>query len=78
MNIKYKDEGKTIQSTNTLGGNIKFLRKLIMGTIKFELFQKIMVKTSVNIDNMPKVTLERLKIKDDKGKDKSNCLISIK
>lgn len=57
MDIKYAGEGKFIDSINSLGGNLKYLRKLVMGTIKYELFQKIMVKSSVSIDNVPKIAL---------------------
>ena len=78
MDIKYCGEGKTIDSINSIGGNLKYLRKLVMGTIKYELFQKIMVKSSVSIDNAPKIALERLKIKDDKHKDRVNKLVSAK
>lgn len=57
MGAQYGGEGQTIDSTNTLGGNVKYLRKLIMGAIKYELFQKIMLKSSVAIDNPPKIVL---------------------
>lgn len=51
-----------------LGYKIKYYRNLIMGVIKLELFQKIMQRTSVSRENdeVPKITLERLKIRDEK------------
>jgi hypothetical protein len=52
---------------HSLGANIKCLRQLIMGVLKLELFKKIMQKTSVALEaqDTPKVSLERLKIREE-------------
>lgn len=72
MNLPEKDFKKEdmIEITNSMGSNIKYLRPLIMGAIKNELFQKIMQKTSVVIESQetPKINLERLKVKEEKSK----------
>lgn len=47
-----------------LGEMICSIRELIMCSIKFELLQKVMQKTSVSRDHVPKIVIERLKIKD--------------
>ena len=70
MNLPEKDFRKQdmIEITDLMGSNIKYLRPLIMGAIKMELFQKIMQKTSVVIETQetPKINLERLKVREDK------------
>ena len=57
-------ENKEIPSSiDCLGMKLKYFRSLIMGVIKLELCQKIMVRTSVSRDQdeTPKIELERLK-----------------
>ena len=64
-----KDRNDTCPVYNDcLGYKIKYYRNLIMGVIKLELNQKIMQKTSVSRENddVPKVILERLKLRDER------------
>lgn len=79
INMKSQGNSHKVDQINSLGTNIKLLRRLIMGAIKLELFQKIMQKTSVSLESheIPKITIERMKIKPEKAKLKSG-LISIK
>ena len=72
------ESNKKISSTNSLGENIKCMRHLIMGVLKLDLLQRILQKTSVVLEpqDVPKIVLERLKVKQDFGNKKH--LITIK
>lgn len=72
------ESNKKISSTNSLGENIKCMRHLIMGVLKLDLLQRILQKTSVMLEpqDVPKIVLERLKVKQDFGNKKH--LITVK
>lgn len=72
------ESNKKISSTNSLGENIKCMRHLIMGVLKLDLLQRILQKTSVVLEpqDVPKIVLERLKVKQDFGNKKH--LITVK
>ena len=74
MDFKFdKERNDTYPVYNDcLGYKVKYYRNLIFGVIKLELFQKIMQKTSVSRENddVPKITLERLRAKEERAKSK--------
>lgn len=51
-----------------LGEEISAVRELIMCSVKSELSQKITQKTSILRDTVPKIVIERLKIKEGEKK----------
>ena len=72
MDLKFDKERNDTYPvyTDSLGYKFKYFRNLIMRVIKLELFQKIMQKTSVSRENdeVPKVFLERLKVRDERAR----------